>query len=174
MAEYDALEQRLSTHISELSKILSAGLHCTAGCTDCCMAFSILAVEADRISKAFKKLPEPTRRQIAGQAKKDTEKCPLLIDGLCTVYAQRPIICRTHGLPLAYINEEQQAIEVSVCPLNFSPEYQFSREELLFMDEFNAELFLLNLNYCEEHGLDPETRIEIRTLVQEAAEAIKA
>jgi Fe-S-cluster containining protein len=164
MHEYNLLEQRLTKKISNLTKILAHGLHCRAGCTDCCIGFSVLAIEAERIRKAFKNLPEQSRQQIASQARKDTETCPLLIDGLCAVYENRPFICRTHGLPLAYINEEQQAIEVSVCPLNFTPDYEFTQEQLLFMDEFNGELFALNRNYCEEQGLDPETRIGIKTL----------
>ena len=164
MHEYNLLEQRLTKKISDLSKILANGLQCRAGCADCCMGFSVLAIEAELIKKAFKNLPEQNRQQIASQATKDTETCPLLIDGLCAVYENRPIICRTHGLPLAYINEEQQAIEVSVCPLNFTPDYEFTQEQLLFMDEFNSELFALNRKYCEEQGLDPETRIGINTL----------
>ena len=164
MHEYDILKQQLTKKISALTKILAHGLNCRAGCADCCMGFSVLAIEAEQISQAFKTLPKETRQQISSQAGKDTKKCPLLINGLCTVYENRPIICRTHGLPLAYINEEQQAIEVSVCPLNFTPDYEFTQEQLLFMDEFNSELFALNRKYCEDQGLDPEPRIEIKTL----------
>ena len=41
-------------------------------------------------------------------------------EGACRIYAQRPYVCRTQGLPLRWV-EEQHGIDVElrdICPLN--------------------------------------------------------
>jgi hypothetical protein len=46
------------------------------------------------------------------------EDCVFLKDHGCAIYENRPIICRTHGLPLLYMNDESW--ELSTCELNFT------------------------------------------------------
>jgi len=49
----------------------------------------------------------------------DVTPCPLLgDDGLCLVYAERPLICRQHGLPL--IDSGGDIIDERWCSLNFT------------------------------------------------------
>lgn len=123
----------------------------------CCMKFSVLPVEAALIN-------ETTRKVKLKQAGDDTN-CVLLLKDRCSIYDIRPIICRTQGLPIAYIDEDAGSIEVSACQLNFVNDYQFSQEDLLFMDQFNQRLAELNLQYCNVAGLDPQKRIALADLV---------
>jgi Fe-S-cluster containining protein len=89
-------------------------------------------------------------------------RCALLDgDGACTVYPGRPVICRTHGLPLAYRVYEYDAKGVPLdrggpeymdlwCDLNFTDVSSrrakgfFDRYGRINMDEVNNRLAALN------------------------------
>jgi len=61
----------------------------------------------------------------------DATPCPLLgADGLCLVYAERPLICRQHGLPL--IDTSGEIIDERWCSLNFTASDPLARAELRY------------------------------------------
>ena len=69
----------------------------------------------------------------------------------CTIYNSRPIICRTHGLPLLFTNNEAEW-ELSACELNFQ-EFdleKFTSKNTFPQDKFNSKLFLLNKAFINE------------------------
>lgn len=134
---------------------LAARISCRPGCAECCIAFSVLPIEAALIAEGLTRQPLQVG---AGEC------CVFLDNGLCRVYEQRPVICRTQGLALAYIDEEEQRIEVSACLLNFPEDAELEHDDLLFMDQFNARLADLNRIYCERHGLKADTRIALADL----------
>ncbi|HIJ90967.1 MAG: YkgJ family cysteine cluster protein [Desulfobulbaceae bacterium] len=162
--DYHQLLADLEEEISRVGKIHAANLSCGPGCASCCAPFNILPIEAACVREAIDALPPANRNQLSRNLAERIDRCPLLIDDLCSVYAARPVICRTQGLPLAYIDEEREAIEVSACPLNFPDDYDFAPELLLFMDEFNDRLFEINLAWCREQGLPPDRRIPLREI----------
>ena len=135
-----------------------ATLQCGPGCTKCCIRFSLLPLEAALVRVALTGVE-------AGQRGAD-QLCVLLKGGLCIIYADRPLICRTQGLPLGYVDEEKETIEVSACDLNFADHYAFTYDELLLMDRFNAVLAELNGRYCRAAGFDPQQRIDIEDLLE--------
>lgn len=88
------------------------------GCKDnCCLSlfFHHTHVEKAYLGHGFGSLPEKEQQQILKKAKQycsttfnpanptalESKKipCPLLLDGRCTLYQYRPMICRMHGLP---------------------------------------------------------------------------
>jgi Fe-S-cluster containining protein len=78
-----------------------------------------------------------------------------LVNNCCAIYAARPLICRTQGLPLLF-EAEDGAQEVDFCPLNFTtPEAQndLNEEHLVPLDELNTRLALTNLQHCREAGI---------------------
>lgn len=162
LQEYHILIKEADGAIADLAALHGDQLRCKPGCCQCCTIRSVLAIEAAGIRQAISQLAAVVREKIYQQPQHDS--CPFLLDSLCVLYARRPLICRTHGLPIAYIDYEQQAIEVSVCPLNFSADYAFEQDELFFIDTFNSRLAELNRRYCLEMGLDEGERIAMTTL----------
>lgn len=160
LADYQALTQELDQYIEEISLRFKATLRCGPGCSECCMAFSLLPLEAAILQQ------KTAQGVITVDAKAvNITHCSLLRNSLCQVYEQRPIICRTQGLPIAYVDpNDVSLIEVSACPLNFPIDFSFNHDDLLFMDHFNARLVKLNLHYCRLHNLSPEKRIPISAL----------
>lgn len=131
-------------------------LQCRPGCTECCVHFSILPLEAALIRQRIKE-SQPTKPL-------KVESCPLLKENCCSIYDIRPLICRTQGLPIAYVDEGSNCIEVSACRLNFPDDHQFEKEDLLFIDQFNSRLVELNIQYCLAVGIDPQQRITFTDL----------
>lgn len=89
-------------------------MSCRAGCAMCCAAdLTVFPVEAAPLAAAVEALPPPQRAAIRARAIAGRH-CALLVEGRCAVYAERPIICRTQGLPLRLDDGS-----VTACPLNF-------------------------------------------------------
>ena len=89
------------------------------------------------------------------------ELCPLLDNDRCSIYAQRPLICRTQGLPIGYIDEDNERIEVSACPLNFPEGHPFEYDDLLLLDTFNSRLAALNRSYCRAAEIATDLRLPL-------------
>jgi len=160
LGQYQQLLIDLETAMDRAAKSTGAGcLRCRPGCVSCCISFAVLPIEAAILQAAIAGLPRPSSPD------RPTENvCPLLIGDLCSVYAARPVICRTQGLALAYVDEEQESIEVSACGKNFAVDFLFQPEMLLFMDSFNDRLFALNMDYCRLWKKAPDRRIPIQEL----------
>ena len=89
--------------------------------------------------------PEQVRR-IPDNTDQSAEQCIFLHNNECTIYPVRPVICRTHGLPIIY--PDRQGIDI--CPLNFT-EFDLTKIDNRFL--FDAEritenLMRLNLEFC--------------------------
>lgn len=121
---------------------------------------SVFAVEAAAIGEAVDALPETLRQRLAQQARDvlgmeardEPTICPMLVDDRCSIYAARPLICRTQGLPLLLETDDGEA-EVDFCPLNFTAEdavADLDEAHLVPLDELNLKLALLNLQHCRE------------------------
>ena len=87
-------------------------------------------------------------------------RCTLLgPDDLCAAYASRPLICRTHGLPLSYPDAEK----VVYCEKNFISDTPHS-SAVFDAESTETALFAANLDYCRQAGLNPMARVAIDRL----------
>lgn len=93
-------------------------LRCGRGCAACCVdGLTVFEVEAERIREGAAALLSTAEPGPAGA-------CAFLdADGACRVYALRPYVCRTQGLPLRWLEEDddEPGAEVErrdICPLN--------------------------------------------------------
>ncbi len=149
---------------ARLSARYAKHLVCQAGCSGCCRHhLSVFAVEAEAIREAIAALPQQVRATLEEQARDVLEleahgepvACPMLIENRCAIYASRPLICRTQGLPLL-LEAEDGAPEVDFCPLNFTAPAaidDLDEAHLVPLDELNFKLALVNLQHCREVGI---------------------
>lgn len=99
------LRRRVGEHFDAALARSPAQMQCRVGCSRCChQRFGVFEVEAHRLRTALARLSrsdpalrERVRRQADDPAAMD--RCALLVDDRCAVYDERPLICRTHGLP---------------------------------------------------------------------------
>ncbi len=109
------LRTRVDAHFDAAAREAGDQMRCGEGCDQCChVELSVFAVEADAIRDALASLPPATRARVRAQASQ-SKHCAMLLGGLCAVYEQRPLICRSHGA--AVLLEDGR---VEHCPLNFT------------------------------------------------------
>ncbi len=148
--EYSNLRKETDAITSELEKQHFRHLSCKSGCDLCCMDYSIFPVEFFAILEELKSV-NFVKEEIYAEHDPDEASCVFLKNHVCTMYASRPMICRTHGLPLLYTNDEGEW-ELSTCELNFKhfDFDEFTSENTFAQDKFNSKLFLLNKKFISE------------------------
>jgi Fe-S-cluster containining protein len=145
--KYKILIKEIEQHTAFLEDIHHKYMKCRNGCDLCCIDFSIFPVEFHFILNEIEK--ENQNPDMQGETKNDV--CAFLKNHSCTIYEHRPIMCRTHGLPLLYANDDGEW-ELSACELNFT-EFDFddfTMENTLPQDKYNSKLFLLNREFIAE------------------------
>lgn len=143
---YKDLRNELDAEIKRLEQQHKKHLACKKGCDLCCLNFSVFPLE-------FEVIREETGGEFLPGALPDNENsqapasCVFLKKHVCTIYNARPFICRTHGLPLLYMNNDEW--ELSHCELNFTQitEDYFEEENTFMQDKWNSRLFMLNREF---------------------------
>ena len=142
--KYKTLVFEIDQHSGFLEDIHQKYMKCKNGCDMCCIDFSIFPVEYYFI------LNETEKENVKPEPEENPENniCSFLKNHSCTIYKHRPIMCRTHGLPLVYANDDGE-FELSACELNFT-EFDFENftmENTLPQDKYNSKLFILNKQF---------------------------
>ncbi len=121
-------------------------LQCKKGCCYCCGLESVSAIEAYSIRGYLNK--ESTLPEGAPSASSTSEMCSFLSNGLCLIYQVRPLICRTHGLPISSASLTGNTIDC--CPLNFNHMKLQNIEPdcVLDVDMITDNLIQLNMAFC--------------------------
>lgn len=158
LENYFALVARVDEHIRNLEARYREFISCQKGCDDCCSFLTLFPVEAVALAAAFAALP-PEDRTAVRSADKDEDRCPLLLDHQCRLYKARPIICRTHGLPI-YM-EEDGCARVDFCPENFKGITDFPKEALLDLDQVNTVLTVVNRHFIHSVKEELPERIPV-------------
>lgn len=140
---YRGILDRADLHFAAVMESQAKNLQCGAGCSLCCYGlFEIGSGDVPLIAEGLELLHPSRRRKIIRRAKEIVEQsahpnlrecspeekeaffertqatpCPNLDEaGLCMMYEQRPLVCRTFGLPL----REGRRYVGDVCELNFT------------------------------------------------------
>jgi Fe-S-cluster containining protein len=166
--EYLSLKNEIDIRVKKLEANHKKHMKCKSGCDLCCMDYNIFPVEFYSILNDLKNITyNPKESKNPSQSE---ESCIFLQNHRCTIYESRPIICRTHGLPLLFTNEEGEW-ELSACELNFT-EFdfaEFNTENTFPQDIINSKLFLLNKKFISENpelNLSEFDLIPLKNLVQ--------
>lgn len=164
---YYRLRGEVDSKVAVLEKLHGEWMACRKGCCSCCLNLSVWPVEFYAILEQMKTVgwPRPVLSEDA--------KCDFLDgQGGCQIYPFRPIICRTHGLPLVYWHEETDppGWGVMYCEKNFTKaeEIDFGPDTTLNMDEVNEKLARINIDFLEERkdlDFEPINRVELSQLL---------
>ena len=166
-APYYKLRKEIDLLSETLEKVHENHINCKKGCDLCCMAISVFPVEFYAIKA---ELGTEIQSLSGLSVPKDTVQCPFLVDHSCAIYESRPVICRTHGLPLVYMSMESDEYELSLCELNFT-EYDFLdfvEENTYPMDRINSQLYQINKNFVatfEDGKYTEQDRIPLKELI---------
>lgn len=183
---YRALLRKTNALADSLFRRHAEHLHCRRGCYYCCTTISVTPVEFAWVGATLSQMRrsgESARelgpdsdvpaipaeddfvRRIPGDSElaeaRRTPRCALLRDGVCSVYHARPIICRVHGLPLAYpvleydekgrrIADDDPEVALVWCDLNFQGYDMLacaSQADIVSMRDLYAQLETLNQQF---------------------------
>jgi Fe-S-cluster containining protein len=162
LENYKQLTARVDALCNAIAADLGEQIACSAGCSSCCTSITVFPVEAAAMREALENLPdqqaEKIRRHIAEHA--DDERCPLLLHHRCMLYETRPIICRTHGLPIVYSTDGQRNSDC--CPLNLTEAESVSGSSVVDLDKLNTLLVAVNSIYMSQtESAETEARVTI-------------
>jgi len=151
------LQENASAFFEKVINNNNSEMKCGKGCTACCYtSLTVFPVEAARITEYFETLPDLQKENFKQKLNlpkesgtnllgKQVKPCSFLHEGECLIYPVRPIICRTHGIPLKRL--QQDKILIDLCPLNFQEELP-QQEDWLDQDRLNLLLALAQKNYA--------------------------
>ncbi len=130
LAQLQDLHRDVDGQAEDLARHHRRRLQCRRGCHDCCVdGLTVFAVEAERIRRHHGPLLHE------GQAAPEGGCAFLDAEGGCRIYADRPYVCRTQGLPLRWLEEGPAGTAVEyrdICPLNDGGPPLEEMEESLF------------------------------------------
>lgn len=156
-----ALHAEVDDRAARLAAQHAGRMQCRRGCSACCQDdLRVSQVEADLIRAAHSDL-------LAGGEPAASGGCAFLDEeGACRVYDERPLVCRTQGLPLRVLfeDEAEEIVEQrDICPLNLDggPALESLESDAFWLvgpDELR--LFSINERYCG----DGSQRVALRDL----------
>ena len=175
VAEFLKFRDTVDRLAAKLESRFAEHLVCGKGCYSCCVSLSVFPVEYYAI---LKDLDDSGR--LKGLYWHFEAACGLLDrEGGCQIYPSRPVICRTHGLPVAFLDpeREEEGYFVDFCNRNFLScdvdSLRWDEESVINLEELNRSLTRLNSRFLRETGYRGPVRIPLRNLVFESAIADK-
>ena len=157
----DLLHRTVDLQARMLSRQHADRLQCRMGCSGCCKDdLTVFEVEAALI--------QARHADVLAQAPHPEGACAFLDEaGACRIYADRPYVCRTQGLPLRWIEQslaDDGVMEVfeyrDICHLNDSDPPIETLDGEAFWTIGPTEEQLVDLQ--ERHG--PPKRVALRSL----------
>lgn len=167
LSAYLLLRARVDRFAESIRARYPEQIACRPGCASCCPAgLSLVIAEAVTLGQALDIEPDRIHLQAGQPSHREDGPCDLLdAHGRCAVYADRPLICRTHGLPLKY----QERGDYVVCEKNFVSQAPHA-SSVLDMENVEKMLFAANLDYCRRLGINPLVRVAMDRVCALAAQ----
>lgn len=153
---YRTLVGRVDELCAGIYASLQEQITCSEGCSSCCAAITLFPVEAAALREALAALPTreagAIRTHVSAQAV--GERCPLLSNRRCLLYQARPIICRTHGLPILFTEDDAQRLDC--CPRNLTSRESLSGSTIIDLDRLNSVLVAINALFLRQTEAPPD------------------
>jgi uncharacterized protein len=156
--EYEAVLRKVSVFSQKVTAKYADELNCQRGCAQCCVAgLQVLPVEAAYVQQGL--LGE---NEISVQPA-DSPYCAFLDgSGACQIYEYRPLVCRTHGLPLKIESTGPLSGSISLrilnddvvtCQLNFVTDTDPAPQDVLNEIQVQRLLHVVNARFCEKNQI---------------------
>lgn len=166
LQNYTALLIKVNALITGITAKYSTHISCQKGCDSCCRHLSLSLVEGVAIAVAVAELPQAKADYLRQKARTATADgpCPVLENGECAIYSHRPIICRTHGLPILIVEEKRQRVDF--CPKNFINIGTLPGDAVIALDLLNTILAAVNKNFATEFSSTGLAEMERMTIAE--------
>jgi len=143
-------------------------MKCRTGCSDCChVRLSITRVEAEAIRTVVETFTDEQRANLARSlASAAPDRCAALdVSGRCTIYAARPVVCRSHGVPIRMGRGSLAVIQA--CHHNFTARGPAAADPDCILDQATTSTILLAIDR-DAHADDPDgERVDLAELIRQ-------
>jgi uncharacterized protein len=160
---YEKLVGKIDVFCAELTRTFGPRLQCREGCALCCDRDIVVLPVEFYFLRSCPAITDAARS--AGSNSRKPAGCTFLHQDCCTVYPYRPVICRTHGLPLLVRSAEGE--QRDCCPLNAETLCldELKRPDMLDLEVLNTLLSAVNLLFCKQTGLNPAQKRPLACLL---------
>jgi len=127
-------------------------MECRTGCSDCChVRLTITAAEAESIRALIASWSGAQRAVLGAISASDaTDRCAALDgQGRCSIYEARPLVCRSHGVPVRM----GKSLPV-VCHRNFTRSGPAAADPDCILDQQTVSAILLAVNDGDDRRID--------------------
>jgi hypothetical protein len=121
VSRYAELTAKVDAFFDRVAARHGDDLLCATGCADCChVRLTITGVEAAAIAAEVEAWPDDRRAALAAQLTgASPDRCAALgPDDRCAIYPARPLVCRSHGVPIRLTVDSLPVIQA--CFRNFT------------------------------------------------------
>lgn len=141
MSRLGELTAKVDAFFARVEQRHGAAMQCQSGCSDCChVRLTVTAVEAAALRGLVAGWSAAQRRALAPEGPAD--RCAALdAAGRCKVYAARPLVCRSHGVPVRIQRRGLPVVES--CHRNFRS-VEPDRDCVLDQATLSATLFAVD------------------------------
>ncbi len=162
---YRELVARVDAFFARVHAAHRAAMRCGPGCDGCCRAGpTVTPIEAEAIRRWLADATAETRAALERRARADLPNRCVALDesGRCLVYPARPLICRSHGLPIR-MRDADGVPFVATCLENFTT--GLPGDEMT-LDQETLSTILLALNRAlAPDALEEPQRVALRELL---------
>lgn len=156
IARYKELTAKVDAFFARVMARHGGAMQCRSGCDDCCRArLTVTGVEAAVIRAGLPALDDAVRARLRERAVAgDDGRCPALEgDGRCAIYEARPLVCRSHGLPIR-LGSRRGLPVIDACPTNFADRGPVSADADCVLDQTTLSTLLhaVDRAHAEETG----------------------
>lgn len=173
LAHFRVLASKVDAFFNRVESQHSNDLACSSGCNDCChVRLTVTSVEAHIISDFWLQLPTAVKDNLEARARDKSDGLCVALgdDGRCTIYEARPLVCRSHGLPLR-LRQEGRLPVLDACFRNFTekgpgavaPDYVLDQQTL------STALLAIDAAYSRVLGKPPGERVDLAALMLKLA-----
>lgn len=163
LENYQTLLQKTDQKSEEIVGRYPDKINCGKGCHTCCIqGLTVNPLERESIRQHLARRPELLQASEANVRDNPHagQRCSFLDRaGSCMIYEVRPIVCRSHGMPLklaapATVQKTNTEGGLDVCPLNFTDMNlkDVGSHYFINLETLNTILVLLNQQFDPENA----------------------
>ncbi len=170
---YRELCDKVERFFARVSETHGDQMDCGSGCYDCCKTdLSVTLVEAAAIARHLAGA-EPVLLDALRDGSAIAGHCAALgVDGRCRIYPARPLVCRSHGVPIRRRELGGTLPVVDVCFRNFQGQALDAVSESSQLDQatLSTVLAAVDAAFADQVGCERGSRIRLAELVADPGE----
>jgi hypothetical protein len=166
---YGELVVRVDAFFARVRARHAVELACAPGCDACChVRPTVTSVEADAVRSLLASRTADERARVAALAQRAEDgRCAALDEGgRCAIYAARPLVCRSHGLPIRMRDARSLPVIVS-CEKNFVAAGPAAADADCVLDQetLSTILHAIDVAHARERGHAPGAREDLAEVI---------